>query len=369
MIHLVIGTKAQLIKMAPVMRALRDANLPYRYISTGQHRDTMEEILGNFGLKGPDITLYSGPDITSIPRMLIWATRILWHTLLDRKRIFANDRHGIVLVHGDTFSTLLGALMGKVARLKVGHVESGLRSHNLMHPFPEEITRLLTFALTDCYFCPGNWAIKNLKRYNGIKIDLGANTLLDSLELAKCKVANIEVDTPPDPYAIATLHRFENVFSKPALKRLVEIVCCIADSKKIVFILHKPTYNKLKEFGLYDTLNSHPRIELRPRYDYFRFIRLITAADFVISDGGSNQEECFYLGKPILLLRQATEREEGLSENCVLSRYDARVIEDFIANFEKFRKPPVRLELSPSQRIAMACQPFAGEGRQDAPSN
>jgi UDP-N-acetylglucosamine 2-epimerase (non-hydrolysing) len=358
MIHLVIGTKAQLIKMAPVMRALRNAGLPYRYISTGQHRDTMDEILDNFGIPGPDVTLYSGQDITSIPKMLAWAFRILWRTVRDRKRIFADDRNGIVLVHGDTFSTLLGALMGKVARLEVGHVESGLRSHNLFQPFPEEITRLLTFSLANYYFCPGPWAIKNLERYKGIKIDMGANTLLDSLNLAKTMVANTEVDIPPEPYAVATLHRFENVFSKAALERLVKIVCRIAESKKVVFILHKPTYNKLKEFGLYESLESHPEVELRPRYDYFRFIRLITGADFVISDGGSNQEECYYLGKPILLLREATEREEGLGENCVLSKFDPAIIEDFVRNFRNFENSKPVLPVTPSQKIVETCKSF-----------
>lgn len=358
MIHLVIGTKAQLIKMAPVMRAFRDAGISYRYISTGQHRDTMEDILDNFELKGPDITLYSGPDITSIPKMLAWALRILWRTVRDRKRIFANDHNGIVLVHGDTFSTLLGALMGKVSRLKVGHVESGLRSHNLLQPFPEEITRLLTFALADYYFCPGAWAIKNLESYKGIKINLGANTLLDSLSLAQKMISNLEINLPSEPYAIVTLHRFENVFSKAALDRLVKIVCRIADRKNVVFILHKPTYNKLKEFGLYDTLNSHPRIDLRPRYDYFRFIRLIIEADFVISDGGSNQEECFYLGKPVLLLRQATEREEGLGENCVLSKYDPMVIEHFVHNFRNFKHTKPIQSITPSQKIVATCKSF-----------
>lgn len=358
MIHLVIGTKAQLIKMAPVMCALRDADIPYRYISTGQHHDTMEDILGNFGLKGPDITLYSGPDITSIPKILVWALRILWCTLTDRKRIFANDSNGIVLVHGDTFSTLLGALMAKVAGLKVGHVESGLRSHNLLHPFPEEISRLITFKLSDYYFCPGSWAVENLKNYTGKKINLGSNTLIDALSLATAKVSFIDVDIPIQPYAIVTLHRFENIFSRDVLTRLVQIVSDIADSKKILFILHKPTLKNLKQYGLYDTLARHPNIELRNRYDYFRFIKLIDSSDFVISDGGSNQEECYYLGKPILLLRQATERQEGLGENCVLSQYNEAIINYFINNFHKYQRKRVRVSITPSQKIVKICQSF-----------
>jgi len=101
MIYVVLGTKAQLIKMAPVMQALRAAGLPYRFISTGQHRETMDDLLANFGLPGPDYRLYEGRDITSVPAMAVWALRILWRTLKRRREIFGGDARGIVLVHGD----------------------------------------------------------------------------------------------------------------------------------------------------------------------------------------------------------------------------------------------------------------------------
>ncbi|MDR2875870.1 MAG: UDP-N-acetylglucosamine 2-epimerase [Methylobacillus sp.] len=359
MIHIVIGTKAQLIKMAPVMRMLRDGGLPYRFISTGQHRDTMEDILANFRLPKPDYVLYQGSDITSIPKMAIWGIRILWKTLWRRREIFGNDRQGIVLVHGDTFSTLLGALMAKIGRLKVGHVESGLRSHNLLHPFPEEITRLLTFWLADYYFCPGDWAVKNVQKYAGHKINTGANTLADALHMAQSTIDSLDVDFPSEPYAIATLHRFENIYSRQALQRIVDIVCNIADTKKILFILHQPTQKKLHHFDLYQVLEQHPNIELRERYDYFRFIKLLSQAEFVISDGGSNQEECYYLGKPILLLRQATERQEGLGENCVLSHYDTNIIADFVKNYSTHQREQVHFITTPSEIIANTCKPFS----------
>ena len=146
MIHIVLGTKAQLIKMVPIMVRLTEQNVPYNFISTGQHRATMKEMLGEFGLKQPDVVLYDGPDIVSLPKMLLWMLRILWRCVFSRRRIFGEQPTGMVLVHGDTFSTLLGALMGRLAGLRVGHVESGLRSFNLLHPFPEELTRVLTFG-------------------------------------------------------------------------------------------------------------------------------------------------------------------------------------------------------------------------------
>lgn len=359
MLHFVIGTKAQLIKMAPVMRELRNQGLDYRFVATGQHRETMADILGNFQLRGPDYVLYDGPDITSVSKMAVWAGRILWRTLRHRTEIFLNDNNGIVLVHGDTFSTLLGAMMGRLASLKVGHVESGLRSFNLLHPFPEELTRLLTFRLSHYLFCPGQWAVDNLRNITGLKIDTCGNTLSDALRLALDRIDALEVVVPDRPYAVVTVHRFENIYSPAVLERVVSLVERIAGQTHLLFILHKPTEKKLREFGLYERLASLSNVELRQRYDYFRFLKLVVSADFLVSDGGSNQEECYYLGKPVLLLRKATERQEGLGENCVLSGYDPEVIDRFVADWRAYQRAPNFPERSPSEVIASHCRNFA----------
>lgn len=139
MIYVVLGTKAQLIKMAPVMKELSVAGIEYKFVHTGQHKETMTEMYEDFDIKGPDCYLYDGEDITSIFSMVQWVGRILWQTFSKRKTVFNVKENSIVLVHGDTFSTLLGALMGKVAHIKVGHVESGLRSFNLFNPFPKRL--------------------------------------------------------------------------------------------------------------------------------------------------------------------------------------------------------------------------------------
>lgn len=362
MIHVIIGTKAQLIKMAPILAGLSSQSLEYNYISTGQHKGTMDEILANFGIRPPDRVLYDGKDITSVTQMIFWMLRIVVYTLRHRKEVFRNDKNGIVLVHGDTFSTLLGAVMGRLAGLKVAHVESGLRSFKLFHPFPEELTRLLTFRLSDYMFCPGEWAISNLDRYNGRKIDTGSNTLVDALALALPAIEQItDVEVPDTPYGIVTLHRFENIYSRAALGRVVDKVERISRNWKLLFILHKPTEKKLRQLGFYDRLASNPNIEFRKRYDYFRFIRLILDAQFVISDGGSNQEECYYLGKPILLLRKATERRDGVGRNCVVSRYDNDVIDEFMANLQNYRFAPLLPEQSPSKIIIEHCREFSSE--------
>ena len=360
MIHVILGTKAQLIKMAPIMRLLQDRGVEYRFIATGQHRETMQDLLDNFGIRRPDVVLYDGPDVTSIPRMALWSLRILASTAWRRAAIFGPRPAGMVLVHGDTFSTLLGALMGRMAGLRVGHVESGLRSFRLLHPFPEELTRLAVFRLAQVHYCAGAWALANLRGVRGEKIDTGGNTLADSVRLAAAAPMELAEQSfaqrgGSDGYCVASIHRFENIRNRAALERIVALLERIAANRSMVFVLHPPTLRKLRRHRLLQRLELNPRIELRPRSDFFRFIRLVGGADFVVSDGGSNQEECYYLGKPVLLLRMATERREGLGENCVLSRYDPQVVDRFVEQWQSHRRPLDLGQDSPSRIIVEHC--------------
>ena len=363
MIHVVLGTKAQLVKMAPVMVRLRDRDIPYRFIHTGQHRATMDEMLLEFGLKPPDVVLHRGRDVVSLPQMALWAAAILWQCLVRKRAVFGDDPRGIVLVHGDTFSTLLGALMGRMAGLRVGHVESGLRSFRLFHPFPEEITRLLTFRLSDSLYCPGPWALANVAKYGSERIDTGCNTLADTLALARDparKQRRRRDHVPHEPYALASLHRYENIFDRKRFEEVVEIVEELAREVRVLFILHPPTERQIDRLGFRERLEDHPGIELRPRYTYFDFVDLLEAARFVVTDGGSIQEESSYLGLPCLLLRRATERREGLGENVVLSGFDRDVIRRFAANPDAVRLPPRAPQKHPSDAIVDSALRWAG---------
>lgn len=359
MIHIVVGTKAQLIKMAPVMVALRNLGLPYNYISTGQHRETMDDILQNFDLPRARVKIYDGPDVVSIGQMIRWTVFVLWKSLTRRKEIFLDDNRGIVLVHGDTFSTLLGAFMGKLAGLEVGHVESGLRSFKLWQPFPEEITRLLTFRLTDHYFCPNQWAVDNLRSHHGKKISTGGNTLYDSLHKALAKDKPAALLLPLLPFGVVTLHRFENFKDRASALRIVENVERLAAHRPLLFVLHKTTEFNLRRFGLFERIATCPSIELRPRYDYFSFIKILQAAEFVVSDGGSNQEECYYMGKPVLLFRNVSERKEGVGENVVVSEFNTKKIDAFIRDPAQFVRSEIIFPQSPSFVIAQYCKEWA----------
>jgi|MTBAKSStandDraft_2_1061841.scaffolds.fasta_scaffold30804_3 UDP-N-acetylglucosamine 2-epimerase (non-hydrolysing) len=359
MIHIIIGTKAQLIKMAPIMIRLRDRKIPYNFINTGQHKATMDDMLDDFGLKKPDLTLYEGPDITSITKMFFWSIRLIQKTIINKKIIFHNDENGIALVHGDTFSTLIGAIMGRIAGLKIGHVESGLRSFNIFHPFPEEITRILTFRLSNILFCPGQWAINNISFYNKKdKINTKANTMFDIIDIS-LKKERRQDHVPNIPYGIVSLHRYENIFIKNKFIKIIKILKMVSRQYHLLFILHPPTEKKLHQFNFYEELNSNLNIELRKRYKHSDFLSLLEKAEFIITDGGSLQEESMYIGIPCLLLRKTTERKEGLGENVLLSKFDESLIKNFLHNYIKYRKKPLKMNYSPSNIIIESIAGYA----------
>lgn len=353
MIHVFVGTKAQMIKMGPIMRALQNTGTPYRFIHSGQHQETMNDLIDNFGVKKPDVILHEGSDITGILQMFFWSLRIVIKGIIKPSWIFGENykQKGFVLNHGDTFSTLLGSVLARIHGLKAVHVESGLRSFNYFHPFPEEIIRILTVRLSHIAYAPGEWAANNLKNSNCIVINTMENTLLDSTRLHLSIQPKPEL-LPNYPYGLASIHRFENIFKKKQLEWIVEQLISASRQKKILFILHKPTKIKLLEFGLFEKIGGCPNIEIRPRYDHIDFLQLVKAADFLITDGGSNQEECHYMGKPCLIMRAHSERTEGMGENAVLSRYDPQIIQKFLENPQSYNRPSLlERDLSPSTHI------------------
>lgn len=351
MIYLVIGTKAQLIKMAPIMVEMKARGVPYRYISTGQHQETMEDILGNFGLPGPDVVLYEKGDVVSMKDMLVWSLTIFFASVFNRRKVFGEKpkRKSFLIVHGDTLSTLLGAIMGRLARLKVVHVESGLRSFNFFHPFPEELTRVLTFRLSDIMFCPDVVAVNNLSGIKGEVINTKGNTLLDAWNHFSKNGLDEKGDT--GPAGVVSLHRYENFKSREVVEKVVSLVELIAERHQLNFVMHKPTEAALKKYGLFSRLSQNKNISFMERMSYFDFMRLLQMSSFVVSDGGSNQEECYYMGKPLLLLREKSERGEGLGENCVLSRFSEEAVRKFSSNVSLYSRAPQESTVSPASII------------------
>ena len=348
-IYVVIGTRAQLIKMAPLMALMQKQGIEYEFVYTAQHKETINRILEDFQVKDPDKTLYNRSEANTITKFVGWAG-IMFLKALRPKRIFSNK--GIVLTHGDTATTAWAAIVGKFAGCEVAHIESGLRSFNFLKPFPEELMRWITLHFSDIYFCPNDWAISNLKKYKGHKINLGANTLYDTVQTALN--SNTKIEVPTEKFAVVSIHRYENIFTKKLEQIIIPLLEKIADQGFIlVFVLHPSTHAVLKKnnMRLYKRLESNKSFLLKKRYPYSEFINLLNDSEFVITDGGSNQEELSYLGKPTLLFRDVTERIEGLDENVIISHFDEEIIMEFVKNYKNRQTPFKKAEKSPSQII------------------
>ena len=357
MIYIILGTKAQLIKMAPVMKSMQDRKIPYCFIHTGQHKLTMSDMYQDFGIKEPDIVLYEGSDITSTLQVFSWFSKLIWKTFRNRQQIFAEQKNCIGLVHGDTLSTLLGALIGRLAGIKVGHIESGLRSFNFFHPFPEELTRLMVFRLSHILYCPGHWAVDNVKQLNKEIVNTKLNTLIDTIRLSQNATTPVTLNFKK-PFGLVSLHRYENIFKLEQLNKIVSFLEEISEKHQLLFIMHPPTKKNLIRFGLLDRVESNPHIICKDRFSHSKFLSILLKADFVITDGGSLQEETSYLGIPCLLFRQATERKEGLLSNVVLSKFKEDVIEDFVCNYQEYRSIAVDNDISPSDIVVSHIQKF-----------
>ena len=353
MIHFVIGTRAQLFKMAPIMLECEKRELTWRWVYTAQHRDTIQETVDMFGLPSPNYVVVKWEtEAKSMAKMWRWFLGMV-SALPRSKRILAGyigKRH-IVLTHGDTLTTWLAALMGKTTRTPVMHVESGLRSFNLRKPFPEELNRLITFRLADYYACPGEWAMKNVARYKGIKLNTKMNTQVDTLKFGLAHAGEVEIEVPHEKYVVVSLHRYENIFDRERFTRIVEELEGIAASFRVLLIQHPATQLQIDRFGFRPRLEGNERISLLPRLEYFAFIKLVLGCEFVVTDGGGNQEELSYLGKPTLIFRDESERQEGLGENAVLSKLDAATIADFVLNYKSFERPRRIPSDSPSETI------------------
>ena len=344
-----LGTRAQFIKVAPVMREMLNQGLSYILIYTAQHRENIDEILEIYNLPAPNVIMYDSFEANTKTSFLGWFFVILYKSLFQAKLYIRQP--GILLTHGDTFTAWLAALMGKRAGCVVGHIESGCRSFNIFSPFPEEISRLITFSLTDIYFCADEWAVKNLNRYSGKKVNMGANTMLDSVRYALNYPPKDHFDFENTSFAIVSIHRFENIFTSRFENVILPILKDIAKDYRLVFTLHPTTRERLRALGLYEELSEHPNIILHERFGFIDWINLCSKSKFAITDGGSNQEELSYLGVPTLLFRYETERREGLGENVVISNFDKEIISEFIHNLDGYIKTPVLSHAQPSKTI------------------
>lgn len=323
MIVFVIGTKAQYIKTAPLVLEVLARNAPMRLVYTGQHSETFKDLQENFGMPDPDLVLVDGGEAKDHLSFSSWLLAALRSSRsLPARAIWKQAR--MLVVHGDTASTLLGAWIGKRHRVPVAHVEAGLRSFNYFHPFPEELVRVAVSRIARVHFCPDRQALANLtrSRVRGERVLTPGNTMKDALRIAQSRESTGERSGASMRYAIFSMHRHENLFNRSRLDLLLGVLRDMSSILPMKFVLHPVTRKRLQALGLLESLAAQPGLELVARMDFLAFAGLLAGASFVATDGGSNQEECAMLGIPCLLLRRATERGDGLGDGVVLSNYD-----------------------------------------------
>lgn len=353
MLHVFLGTKAQYIKTAPVIHELDRRGIEYRLIDSGQHARLTQTLRAELGIRDPDVSLGGTNDIETLPQALAWSVRTagsLGSRSKLRREVFG-DESGTCVLHGDTPTTLLSAAMAHRAGLTVAHLEAGLRSHSLVHPFPEEIIRRLVMRRADLLFAPDTHAVANLHAMHvrGRVVPVSANTIVESLRAA------LDGDFQPTSSGavIVTVHRVENLHRARVLNELVRVIPRIAKEHSVEFVTHGPTQQILHKRGL-DVQLSNAGVRLVPLLAHQAFVERLRDAPFVITDGGSIQEECALLGVPTLLWRARTEREDGLGANVVLSNYDRRTVEAFLAEPQRWRRDPVDANARPSSEIVDA---------------
>lgn len=314
---IIIGTKAEYIKMFPVMLELEKRKINYLFVATGQHN--LNDLFKKFGTKAPDIIVNPqdgfkgdtggafGWAIKTLPKIISMLQK---HTNID-----------YVIVHGDTISTLIGCVAARLTGKYVCHVEAGLRSGNIKEPFPEEIVRRIVDFFSYIKFAPSEKAAKRLR---GNSINMG-NTSVDSLHMALslCK-SSFSIEKP---YAVCTIHRHENIKSKDRMRKILDIL--EYSEMDILFFIHDNTIKKLKDFELYNKLKENTRIKLMRPIPYVEFSKVLSGSNIIFTDGGGMSEEAAELNIPCIILRYETEREE------LLARWDQTLTK---LNLEKARR-------------------------------
>ncbi len=349
MIHVFIGTKAQYIKTAPLLRLMDERGVEYALIDSGQHADIARVMRDELGVREPDVVVADDGDISTIPAAVKWAARLSSRLVRSgrlRDDVFGG-RGGICVVHGDTPSTLLSSLMAWRAGLRVAHLEAGLRSRNLLHPFPEELIRIFVMRFADICFAPTADAVANLEssRHRGEVIALAGNTSIEAVGYASKRALEHQVGP-----AVVTMHRVENLRNRKRVEGWITAVEKVARQFDVRFVMHEPTRLALADSGGLERLEK-AGVEISPLVGHAEFVDLLRAAPLAIIDGGSIQEECGYLGLPTLLWRDRTEREHGLGSNVVLSHFDQTIVDRFLADLDTLRAPLEIPDVAPSEQI------------------
>jgi UDP-N-acetylglucosamine 2-epimerase (non-hydrolysing) len=302
----VVGTRPEAVKMAPVILALqREPWARVRVLATAQHRQMLDQVLGFFGIT-PDVDL----DLMRPGQTLAGLTSRLMASL---DQVLEAERPDVVLAQGDTTTVMVAALASFYRRIPFGHVEAGLRTHDIDNPFPEEANRLIAGRLARWHFAPTARSRDNLLA-EGVRLDtihVTGNTVIDALLDTARRDIPLPFDLPADRRVVlVTAHRREN-FGEP-FRDICRALRTLAQTHPDVQFVYPVHPNPNITTVAHEWLSGLPGVTLCEPLDYAPFVALMKRACLIISDSGGVQEEAPALGKPVLVLRDETERPEAV---------------------------------------------------------
>ncbi|AEB30225.1 UDP-N-acetylmannosamine 2-epimerase [Carnobacterium sp. 17-4] len=305
----IFGTRPEAIKMAPLVKELNKQSDRFESIVavTAQHREMLDQVLQTFGIK-PNYDM-------NIMKENQTLSEITSSVLVGLDEILKKAKPDIILVHGDTTTTFAASISAYYNQIKVGHVEAGLRTGNKHSPFPEELNRQLTDVIADIYFAPTIESKLNLLKENHPKekIYVTGNTAIDALEETIQKDYHhtvLENINPDSKVVLVTMHRRENQ-GKP-MERVFQAIRQVVDEHQDVEIIYPVHLNPNVQNMAKKVLGQHPRIHLIAPLEVMDFHNLVAKSYMIMTDSGGVQEEAPSLGVPVLVLRNTTERPEGV---------------------------------------------------------
>ena len=357
-ILVLLGTRPEVIKLAPVIMALRRRVDEFETIvcSTGQHREMFDQAMASFGLKADlDLGLMT-------PGQTLAGITSLAFAAIDKA--LEQTRPGAILVQGDTTSAMCGAMCGFYRRIVVGHVEAGLRTGDIHSPFPEEVNRSIIGKVAALHFAPTTRSADNLRR-EGVPdshIHTTGNTVVDALQWMRARLPQeAPAELPPSAVEAIARHRIILVTGHrresfgEGMASMCRALRALVDRFPDTAIVYPVHLNPNVQQPVHELLSDHARIHLLPPVAYATLLWLMERAHIILSDSGGIQEEAPSFGKPLLVLRDTTERPEVIEAGCAkLVGTDEGVIVDEAS----------RLLSDPSAYAAMAGRqnPF-GDGR------
>lgn len=305
----VFGTRPEAIKMAPLVLELQKQSQRFEAITTvsAQHREMLDQVLDIFHIK-PDYDL-------NIMHARQTLTDITSNVLINLDKILKEAKPDIVLVHGDTTTTFAASVAAFYNQIPIGHVEAGLRTWEKYSPYPEEMNRQMTDAMTDLYFAPTNQSKANLLKENHKEdnIFITGNTAIDALKQTVDKEYHHDIldkVSPDNKLILLTMHRREN--QGEPMRRVFKVIREVVESREDVEVIYPVHLSPAVQETAKEILGNTERIHLISPLDVVDFHNLAARSYFIMTDSGGVQEEAPSLGKPVLVLRDTTERPEGV---------------------------------------------------------